>query len=355
MHTNKLTNSTASEAAVANAMGQAQCAFGCFDHSNGEMTPLQEQALQGAPVPSRYRAFAGDVQDDFEKQYARLGDVYESMGDSEEGAVIDDLIAQYIGDVEDGDVDSGDTFDMAELAGDVEIGGPKIRLFKGLRNRMKQRKAAKKASRRTKSSLSSQLAAERAAAGKINPGDKIPFISAQGMVIQTIDSFPAGSTFLAESQKACVDRCQLETPGVGIVISSGTPATQFGTSFGATTYNLFPFFVIKIGTNMLNGVAGTVINITMQIPTINGTTNTVVVTAQMTDKFNGSLVVYPYILVAGRPMPVLGKVGGSAATTDEILVTITGLPASVSTASLIVPQSNYPLFIAYRNALIGGN
>lgn len=286
-----------------------------------------------------YGSFMGDVNADFSNQYAQIGDI-------EEGApVIDSLVAQYIGDLQ-SDMEDGDAVDPSEMAGDVEEGGPR-------RRRRLQKRMSKAAAKLKKlgGSTTSKLKAERTLAGKINPMDQLPFVSAQGMVIQTIDAFPAGSTFVAENQKTSVDTCQLQTPGVGIVVTSSTPNVQFGTSYGATAYYLYPFFLIKLGTNLLNGVAGTIITIQALIPTINGTRNTINITAQMTDKFNGTVVIYPYLLVAGRPQAVIGKVGGDAGTTDELLVTITGLPASVSTASIIIPQSAYPLFIAYRNAL----
>lgn len=308
------------------------------------MEKFQNQPNQAPEIGDVYGSFMGgpeDVNAAFTDQYAQIGSI-------EEGApVIDELVAQYIGDLE-SDFEDGDLIDASELVGDIEVGGPKRRA------RRKSAKAARAARKLRKAGGSTQakLAAERTLAGKINPSDLIPFVSAQGMVIQTITQFPAGSTFVAEQQRTCVDLCQLQGPGVGIVVSTTTPATQFGTTLNANEFAFYPFIVIKVGVNLLNGIAGTIVTFAVSLPNSLGVQQTLNFTAQMTDKFNGTVVIYPYQLVAGRPQPVLGRAGGTAAaTTDEILVTITGLPANQSSASLIVPQSAYPLFIAYRNAL----
>lgn len=308
------------------------------------MEKFQKQPNHAPEVGDVYGSFMGepeDVNNAFSDQYAQIGGI-------EAGApVIDELVAQYIGDLE-SDFEDGDLVDAAELIGDLEMGGPKRR---GRRRSAKAARAARKL-RKAGGSTQAKLAAERTLAGKINPSDLIPFVSAQGMVIQTITQFPAGSTFVAEQQRTCVDLCQLQGPGVGLVISTSSPGNQFGTGLNANEFAFYPFIVIKVGVNLLNGIAGQILSFTVLLPNSVGAQQTLNFTAQMTDKFNGTVVIYPYQLVAGRPQPVLGRAGGTAAaTTDDILVTITGLPANLSSASLIVPQSAYPLFIAYRNAL----
>lgn len=272
-------------------------------------------------VPAPYAAFAGDVDD--------TGDLYSTM------------IEPFIADLEEGDMDDGDVFDANEI-GDLSEEGSII--GKALKKR-KVKRLTKRIARlnKKKSKATGMLKAERAAAGKYSFGDSIPFLCVAGGKVESIDAFPYEANFEATKLTSILERCSYETPGAGIIVSTSTPGTEFGTTTGASVYYYYPFAVIKLGVSALNGIANQLVTLVYKLPYLNGTRTTTTVGLQLMNGSDATIIVFPYQLVQGKPVITLGRIGLASDTTDEVLITCTGLPSG-AVASLFIPQSEHPLF-----------
>lgn len=278
------------------------------------------------------------------------------IGDPEDGDPdIDNLYAQYIGDI-DGVDESGDVFDSANEAGDpdgAEEGGP----FKKLRAKVKKRRLAKavklvnkNAGKHPVAKAKDDLKASRTMAGQINSGDAIQFITARNFKIQAVNQFDAYSAFKGRSLKYAFDKSELETPSVPIIIPTNTPAVEFATAVGNPAFRYYPCVVLKIGVSALNGIANSLVTVQVKLPMADGTVSIVDITGQLTGQFDATIVVYPHLSIQGKPVYAIGKVGGAAAGAAEIKATITGLPSS-SSASILVPLSTHELFKEMQNRI----
>jgi hypothetical protein len=264
-----------------------------------------------------------------------IGDPEELLGDPS----FSDLIHETIGDIE-GDL--GEEGDVVDVVGDILEQGS-LASKRNRANRVGKKLAGLKnpSGLRARHLLKKQNRLNKAivkAEGRMTPQDSIPFVAVRGLNLITVDAFPNNSTFPAAYLKPLLDRSALETPSVMLTYTSSTPATPFGTSFGANTYYIYPCFIIKLGVSALNGISNQQVVITATVPVLNGTTQTITITAQMQQGFDGTITIFPYQTVQGYPAPVFGKVGGNALTTDEITITVSGLPSS-ATASLNIPLS----------------
>lgn len=263
------------------------------------------------------------------------------IGDYEDGDFED-------GDFEDGDGDeSGDPINAAEEFGDgdsPETGGLGIaKKIRKARLKRTNKKITRLQKRQGKLNTKLGLDASRAQNGQVNSNDDLQFVSGRGVKIQSIDLFPNDASFKGRLLKGNLDRCQLETPGVVLVVNSSTPAVEFGSSYNAASYYLYAIAVIKLGVAALSGVANQTITIVAKVPALNGTRQTVTIQAQIMSQFDGTVTIFPFQIVQGKPVYVYGKAGGVAALANDFLVTITGLPSG-AVASLLLPYSEHPLF-----------
>lgn len=260
------------------------------------------------------------------------------------------LVGTEIGDIGD---EAGDVIELGDEIGEItgatygEEGGPR----KFIRNaRLKHaKKVYNRSSRKiaklggNKGSIKGTADAEFAAMGGINAADLIKFINVSGFTIQSVDAFREAASFPAYLLKASLDRSQLESPGIMSIGTSSNVSVEFGTSTGVTPYYLYSFAVIKMGVAELNGVANQTITVTVKLPLLNGSRPTIVITGQVKKGYDATITVFPFTIVQGEPQYVYGKIGGNVDTSEEVLVTIGGLP-STAVASVLVPLSNHKLF-----------
>lgn len=285
----------------------------------------QSVAAKLRPISNQLSYGIGDPSDYFEGDFADL--VHQEIGDFDEGDLEEGEIIDVVGEIE----------EMGSLAGKQR----RARRVAAKLGRVKNPASAK--GRRLLKRSNRLNKAVSKAQGRLTYGEKIPFVAVKGLILQQINVFENTAAFETTFLKPILDRSALETPAVQFSTSSNTPATPFGTSYGVNEYYLYPCIVIKLGTSALQGIPNAMINITAVLPVLNGTTSTVIIQCQLEQGFDGTCTIWPYQLIQGKPVPVFGKVGGSALTTDEILISVTGLPSDC-TVSLTVPYSASNLF-----------
>jgi len=284
--------------------------------------------------------------------------------------------ASNYGDIEDGDPDVVAMFH--EISGDVETGSPlgRVRNFaqkhkyatgaaagvagtlltqklihqakKIVAARRRRHAAMAKTSSRNYNRNVSQYAAS---AGKIARHDKIPFINVLGARI-TQTPISAGSYMPAETLKQMLDRQNIDTPfyqqTTTATVAVGGAATT-ATLTGVASGQFYSPLSLRIGSNQLQAAPGTVLTITFVMPTINGVTPSfsqpIVIT--MDNKFDVTILIYPWYLVANTVLPLLGKYDN----TSVISATVTGAAAN-SVITLTAFGSLHPWVIQMRASLL---
>lgn len=307
-------------------------------HATSPSDPMGLFHLFSATNPTHHSLRLGDIG----------GDAY--LGDFDTAA----MVAEEIGDLYNDFAEGGDVYNPSEEIGDVdglETGGlvKKVRKLRLQRANNQIRKGTKKAAKLGKKmgGAKSAFAAEHAAQGGINPTDQLPFVSARNFIVQYTDVFKNKATFPGYLLKGALDRSQLETPSIAQVVSSNTPGTEFGTSNGVTPYYIYAFCVIKLGVSKYQGIANQTVTITIKLPLFNGTRPTLVIVGQLTEALDATITVFPFTTVQGSPVFVYGKIGGNVDTSEEILLTVAGMPSG-AVASLIVPFSGHTLFQSFQ-------
>lgn len=188
--------------------------------------------------------------------------------------------------------------------------------------------------------------------GRINRRAKTPFFQVTGAKMNQAPIDPKES-YIADMLKYNLDRQASDTPffqesAIG-VFAAGTWTC---TATGVATPRFYTAIILQIGVNQLSASPGTVFTITASLPTINGllTVSTTPWTFTIQKQFDVRFIIYPWQLVANKPLPVLGTYDNTAGA-NNIVVAVTGLPANAA-VTLVVPGSLHPWTTAIRNALI---
>lgn len=188
--------------------------------------------------------------------------------------------------------------------------------------------------------------------GRINRRAKTPFFQVTGAKMNSSPIDPKES-YIADMLKYNLDRQASDTPfyqeSAIAVFGAGV---WTATAVGVATPRFYTGIIVQLGINQLNAAPGTVFTITASLPTINGllTVSAQPWTFTISKHFDVRFIIYPWQLVANKPLPVLGQYDNTVPA-NNIVVAVTGLPAA-SAVTLIVPGSLHPWTTALRNALI---
>lgn len=297
------------------------------------------------------RDLFGDPYSDF------TGDV--DFGDNEFGDINDSTLAAFSaisGDI-DGDIDGdpyGDAGRNKRRALRVGAGLAAGGLALAIRQKIKRNREAVARSRAmmnaqiNRSSQRNQRALV-SNAGKINRRRKMPFFDVIGAKMNSSPIDPSEG-FPADMFKYNLDRQNSDTPFLqetAIGTFNGTLWTV--TAPGVVTTRYYTTLIVQMGINTLNAAPGTVFIVTATLPTINGTqvvsSNPWIFT--ISKGFDVRFSIFPWILVANKPVLVLGAYN----TLTPITVQVSGLPAQ-SAVTMVVPGSLHKWTVAMRNALM---
>lgn len=188
--------------------------------------------------------------------------------------------------------------------------------------------------------------------GVIDRWSLTPFFQLTGAKMNASPIVPL-SNFPADSLKGYLDRQNSDTPFLQETeIGTFAAGTWTITATGAATPRFYFPLILTIGINELTGTPGIPITVNFNMPTI----QTPLVTAQpfiftITKGYDVRFLIYPWNLVANKPIPILGQYSNA----NPITCTITGLPGTGVNCALIVPGSEHPWVIGVRNAIANGS
>jgi len=282
---------------------------------------------------------------------------YGDYGDYEDG--------DY-GDYEGGDVEGGDPDMLAsfvDLAGDPDYGDPSeqgaLRTLKSLRARARARKAKRvgmRLKRRAKrNTILSTKRDMRNAPGSSLKGNR-PFFSVSGAYLNE-GPIDVMSVFPTDVLKTMLDRQQTDTPFFQETVSGAAVGADYVcTSVGEADFRYYTGLMLNIGSNAFTASPGTTFRITATLPTIKGNLVISATPLQFTYKkgFDVRFLIFPWQLVANKPMLLLGKY--SSTVGERIIFTVTGIPISAtspqpSSVSLIIPGSLHKWTVFTRQSL----
>lgn len=180
---------------------------------------------------------------------------------------------------------------------------------------------------------------------------KIGFMAVQGAKLTTAP-IDMTTTFPAEGLKFALDQQTAFTPFYNEIV----PATYAGLTWTATTAvqptndRFYGCIFLNIGTNALNASPGSILTVTVTMPTTAGTLTSQVFTMTYSAGYDIRMVIFPWNLVTNKALYVIGKYG--TVGTGNISVSVTGIPEQ-SAVTLTVPGSLSSWTIGMRNALAG--
>lgn len=307
-------------------------------------------------APELFGDIFGDLDDD------DFGDIDDEYGDTDlYGDINDESLSAYkliSGDPNDDEM--GDTragrflrkyrspLLMAGSGTAAYFGGRAI--VNAIRKRRANKSLVNRAMQATRARQTLKMqGAARAYAGKIKRDAKMPFFQLIGAKMNASPIAPS-SKFVADMFKNFLDRQNSDTPFEQETAIGTLVGTTWTCTAGITANSRFyTGLILQLGINQLNAAPGTVFIVKATLPTFNGVLS---VNAQpwiftIQNNFDVRFLFFPWQIVTNIPLPVLG----TYSSTNQITVTVDGLPAA-SSVNLVVPGSLHPWSVAMRNALI---